>query len=233
MIFLFLFLLEILLLLSFSRLVTQSISQLLFNITKSQKATVTILALLFFPGVVIHELSHFFMAAILLVPVGDIEFVPKLTGDGVKLGSVSIGKTDPVRRLFAGVAPVIVGIAFVIGIAGLLASNVTILTIEPLQEFINAWKVPVTIFLLYILFAISNTMFSSRKDLEGALELFILVIILFVALYFLGVRVTLEWLQTLFSGKTVDLLRSACLLLAFPLIVDTFVLLGTRLFLRR
>ncbi|MBI3342297.1 hypothetical protein HY024_04195 [Candidatus Curtissbacteria bacterium] len=40
----------------------------------------------------------------------------------------------------------------------------------------------------YIVFQVGNGMFSSRRDMEGALELGVAVLILIIVLYFLGIR---------------------------------------------
>lgn len=144
-------LLELILLFLLSRKLTQSLSTVV---------PYQLLAVIFFPGVVIHELSHFLAAGVLFVPVSDMEFMPKKQEGRLKLGSVSIGKTDPFRRAVIGVAPVIAGLAFLFGMASVISQN----------------SLMVQIVLLYFVFAIANTMFSSPKDMEGFLE-----VVLFLA----------------------------------------------------
>src|SRR5581483_9511260 len=108
--FFLLFFGELALLFFLSSQITQRISGFLLKVTKNQSTSIAILAFFFFPGVVIHELAHFIIATLLFVRTGDIEFVPKIEGDRVKLGSVQIAKTDPFRRALIGVAPVLVGL---------------------------------------------------------------------------------------------------------------------------
>ena len=55
--------------------------------------------MLFLPGTVIHELAHVLSAGVLLVHVGEVEFMPQQTPEGIKLGSAQIG-----QRHFFGVA---------------------------------------------------------------------------------------------------------------------------------
>lgn len=141
-----------------SRLLSRALSQILFDLSRSEHVAIHIVALLFFPGVVLHELSHFFMASILFVPTGEIEFVPTIQGNSVKLGSVAIAKTDLLRRFLIGVAPIIGGIAVMLGIFWFFS---------PIPLAFH-WK---TLLFLFLLFEIGNTMFASKKDLEGAIGL--------------------------------------------------------------
>jgi hypothetical protein len=110
--------------------------------------------LLLLPGVMVHELSHFFMAAILGVPTGRITIFPH-QGEGEKrLGSVEIAKTDPVRESLIGGAPVIV-------------SSLGLVALNRWQWESWTWaKLTQGQFWLwfYAILALSNTMFTSRSD---------------------------------------------------------------------
>lgn len=158
--------------------------------TRSTAFTIHTLALIFFPGVLIHELGHFFMANILFVPTGEIEFLPKVQEGGIKLGSVTIASTDPFRRFLIGVAPVISGIGI------LLLASFYLTPLWPLS-----WKTAVFI---YILFEIGNTMFSSKKDLEGAIGLLAFISFFALCLYVLGARIpvgVMQWFIAIASQK--------------------------------
>ena len=78
--------------------------RLFYFLTGSEKAAVILFSILFFPGTLIHELAHWLMAKLLFVPTSSMEFIPQIQGGSIKLGSVSIAKTDPLRRLLIGVA---------------------------------------------------------------------------------------------------------------------------------
>lgn len=129
------------------------------------------MSFLFFPGVVLHELAHFFMANLLFVRTGQIEFVPKIHGEKVKLGSVAIAQTDPIRRFFIGIAPILFGLLIMFGVYLLLFPH-------DIRMF--SWQ---SVVFLYLLFEIGNTMYSSSKDMEGAIGFFILAA-LFVFFFF-------------------------------------------------
>ncbi len=211
--FLFLFLL--------SRLLSRTISQFFYHFSRSQKVTIYAVAILFFPGVVIHELSHWLMAQILFVPTGKVEFLPVLRGSELKLGSVAVAQTDPIRRAIIGVAP------FVIGAAILLVLLFFYQQIVFIPERLRI------VFLGYFIFEIGNTMFSSKKDLEGTVELGLTLIIIGIVLYFLGVRLPDRLIVFFLAGKVTSLISKADYLLLFPIAIDLVLICGFRIFRRR
>lgn len=213
MIFFFIFTLELLALFFLSRFVTRALSSLFYQITKQETWAVYLLAILFFPGTLVHELAHFFMAILLFVRVGDIEFIPKIHGDSVKLGSVQIGKTDPFRRALIGLAPMFVGVMC------LLAS------IYYFSSFpFNPWFVNM-LFLLVIVFEISNTMFSSKRDVEGLLPLVLVLSVFIASAYVGGLRLPDAAMQYLASEQVETLLKHMCLFMLIPLGMDALLVL--------
>jgi len=219
MIWFILFLFEIGALFFLSQQLSKKLSSIFYRITKSQELTIHLLAFFFFPGVVIHELSHFFIAEMLFVHTGDIEFFPKIHGDVVKLGSVQVGKTDPFRRFLIGVAPLLVGVGAFFLIFSSLKGGIPGFN----------WQ---TLLTVYIYFEIGNTMFSSKRDMEGAVALLIAITILFIFLFILGLRLSfsLSWFFT-FPG-IVSFFRTTDILLLIPLAGDILVILLSHLSLR-
>lgn len=187
--------------------------------TLSKFMSVSLLSIIFLPGIIIHELSHLFSAMILFVPVGDMEFIPRKEGNSVKLGSVEIGKTDPVRRSIIGFAPVFAGLIIVVGVVYLFSSNILFFQNKNLYIFIA-----VIFILVYLLFAISNTMFSSRKDMEGTLEILITLLIVFTAFYILGFHPPLSWLNKLFTKELIGVIQKSTVFLLAPIAIDLFIL---------
>ena len=166
--------LSLMLLFFFSQKLTSTLAQLVFHLTKKFTISIQFLSILFLPGVIIHELSHWFMANMLFVQTGDIEFFPQKQGDKVKLGSVQIAKTDFFRRFLIGIAPFLGGI-------GLLSL---------LYFYLSPTIMPFTyksIIFLFTLFEIGNTMYASKKDMEGALGMVIFLVLVFLGLLFLRV----------------------------------------------
>lgn len=139
-----------------SLLVVRQLSYMLIRITRKRTAVVWLLSLLFFPGTLMHELGHLIFAEFMLVPTADVHLLPEVLEDGtIKLGSVEITQTDPIRRTIIGFAPILSGL-IIVGVVtyGYVALHMTILWVQLVYG--------------YILFEVVNSMFSSRKDMEGA-----------------------------------------------------------------
>lgn len=128
-------------------------------------------------GTFVHELSHFLFALFLLVPVGKVEFLPDIDGKKIKLGSVGIGKTDPIRKTIVGFAPLIVGVVLIFLLSNFILGN-------GLSE---NWLL--TLFVGFLIFQISNSMFMSRSDIKGLLELTVIVAVIITTVYIFGVSI--------------------------------------------
>ena len=86
------------------------IQSVLFLITKRIDLALAIFSILFLPGVLLHELSHYFMARLLKVPVGRLSIIPQSLPDGrLRLGYVETAATDFLRDALIGAAPLISG----------------------------------------------------------------------------------------------------------------------------
>lgn len=214
MIYFGIFILEIILLFFLSQQVSIKLSHLLYKVFRNEHAAIYVLSFLFLPGTIIHELSHMLTAAILMVHVGNIEFVPKVNDHGVKLGSVSIASTDPIRRALIGFAPFFLGLALLIGSVYYLTTS------SPLSLY-------ATIALgVFIAFEIGNTMFSSKKDAEGAIETFMATAVISIILHAIGVRIPQSAFEFLFSNDFATLFKTISLYLLVPVCIDFFVVAG-------
>ena len=202
--------LEIIVLFFLSKKISNALSKFL---------SINFLSFLFLPGVIIHELSHMLAAVILFVPVGDMEFVPKRDHGGLKLGSIEIAKTDPVRRSIIGFAPVFTGLILIIGIVYLFTSNLLFLKDKESYIFIAS-----IVGVMYLLFAISNTMFSSKADIAGTVEILITFLIIFTAAYILGFRFPDFIIDFVFSDEAIGLIKKAILFLLAPVAIDLTIL---------
>lgn len=202
--------LEILALFLLSRSMSKNLSRFM---------SINLMSFILLPGVIIHELSHLFAAVIMFVPVGNMEFTPKKNGNGVKLGSVEIGRTDPIRRSIIGFAPVFVGFLIVIGIVYLFTSNLDFFKGKDVYILVS-----VALGVVYLLFAISNTMFSSRKDMEGTIEILITLIIMFGIAYFLGFRPQISLSDSIFTKEVVGAIQKSSIFLLAPIGIDIGIL---------
>lgn len=218
------FLFEFLLLFFLSKKLIKSLALIIFRISHNHKVVVNTLAVIFLPGTIMHELSHLLFAGIMLVPVGEMAVVPEILEDEVKLGSVQIGKVDPFRLTLVGVAPVILGGLSIIGL----------LYFAQIYQDFTWWKV----FLgLYLIFEISNTMFSSKKDIEGTigfvLAIVIVAILLISILYFWRPLLIINiwnYLTNLNFDAILNFFRLSSLYLLVPLILDISIILLTKPF---
>jgi hypothetical protein len=148
-------------------------------VTRSPQLTIGLFSILFFPGVFLHELSHFVMAKILRVPTGKTSLIPKSLPNGrLQMGYVETAQTDIIRDSLIGLAPLIAGSLF-LAYAGLNRLGLSTL----LDVFANGqtelfWKglklMPqVNDFFLwfYLAFAVSSTMMPSESDRHAWLPL--------------------------------------------------------------
>jgi hypothetical protein len=153
-----------------SRIFIQKLFTALLHLTNNQSKAAKLLGWIFLPGTFIHELSHFITALFLLVPVGKIKLLPEIEERGIKLGSVLIGKTDFVRGSLIGLAPLIIGGGSIIWSFTFTLSH---------GYLSNPWVIAG---LIYGISQISNTMFSSKRDLIAVGELMIFLVIVSVVL---------------------------------------------------
>ena len=145
---------------------------------------------------------------------------------GVKLGSVQIGRTDPFRRIIIGVAPVLLGMILIFSLFLLIKIGST-----------PWWQV---ILVLYLLFEIGNTMFSSRKDIEGSILFIILTVVLPLAisitLYFLSpslLQSIWSYINQINFGFAIEFFKQAALYLTVPVVLDILIILLTVPLVRR
>lgn len=189
----------------------------------SKFMSINLLSFVLLPGVIIHELSHMLIAVALFVPVGHVEFSPKHGPGGLKLGSIEIAKTDPIRRSIIGFAPVFLGLMIVLGIVYLFTSNISF--------FKDPYLLGIVLLAIgYLLFAISNTMFSSSRDMEGTVEILITLIIMVGAAYALGFRPELTFAQSLFTKEVIEIIKQSAIFLLAPIVIDLFLLGMIRIF---
>jgi hypothetical protein len=214
-----LFFVLLLLLFGSSQLTSQALTALFSRVIRSHTFSVRFLAVLFLPGVIMHEFAHAIMAKLLFVPVGEMEFMPKIEGDRVRLGSVQIGKTDPFRRTLIGLAPILVGLSVLFVLLFFFLPKEFVLSGESLLQ---------SALLFYAVFVIGNTMFSSRRDIEGSMGFLVAILILLVVLYVAGVRLPESFWQYIRSEAVQQLFYSGSIFLAVPLAINAIVIFFVR-----
>ncbi|MEK7165520.1 MAG: hypothetical protein AAB874_01790 [Patescibacteria group bacterium] len=198
---------EIILLYFITNRLTSVLFTLFIIIFRNKQIATGILTGLYLPGTVIHELAHLITAEVLRVPTGTLSFTPEVTRTTAReheiiAGSVGIGATDPVRRFLIGFAPVIFGLFFL----GLI-----VWVWNYFWPQLADWRQQTLFIILigYLLFAVSNNMFSSHSDLDGSWPLIIFIILITLVFYFMGVRISLSGDVFLFTRILLTTLSKA------------------------
>lgn len=154
-------------------------------ITRQANTALGIFSLLLFPGVFLHELSHFIMARLLFVRTGRFSLIPKALANGkIRMGYVETAATDPIRDTLIGAAPLISGVVVV------TALGMKPLGLLPLTEMMFArdwtsfWSEVIRLparpdfwLWFYLVFAVSSTMLPSSADRRAwwSIGLFVLL----------------------------------------------------------
>ena len=159
---------------------------LFFLLTKRTDLALALFSLLFLPGVILHEVSHYVMARLLQVKTGKFSLLPHPLPDGrLRLGFVETSSTDVLRDALIGIAPLVVGGAFV-GYAALFPLGLPLfwegarswgwqdllLSLRTLPARPDFWV------WFYLTFAVSSTMMPSASDRRAWLPVIALFAVL-------------------------------------------------------
>jgi hypothetical protein len=158
-------------LLYLQRWLHREIQSVLLLLTRHREVSLALFSLLFFPGVLLHEFSHYLIARLLGVRTGRFSMLPTPLPDGrLRLGFVETASVDFVRDALIGAAPLITGGVFV-AYAGIQRLQLTLLW-ESLA-YQNLSIKSVLIFILtqpdfwlwfYLAFTVSSMMLPSSSD---------------------------------------------------------------------
>lgn len=193
-----------------SRHMTKLFSKLFMKLFHSQHVMIYLLSFIFLPGVVLHELSHLLLANLLFVRTGEVEFFPEIHDTEVKMGSVAIDRTDPLRRFLIGVAPVIGGLGVLLAASSLLLDTIL------------SWK---SMALFYVVFQIANTMFSSSKDMEGSIGFLVGMSIIGAILQLLGFSLWGLFLRIVTNSYVIHVVFHINIFLLLAIGLDIFLIL--------
>lgn len=158
---------------------------------------VIVYAVILFPGVVLHETSHWLMATLMGVRTGSMSLLPRRQPDGtLQLGYVEYykGRTlDPIRESLIGAAPLITGTAVILLIGqhifsvtslanAIRTGDVAILS----EAMVQLLATPNILVWLYLIFAVSNAMLPSKSDRHAWPGFLIIMAIVTVVVALLG-----------------------------------------------
>jgi hypothetical protein len=156
------------------------------------------------------------MAKILFVPVYGFSLRPKIFGNELRLGHVEVAKSDFLRRFLVGIAPILFGITILIGSVYLL------FTFNKTHEILFIIGEGI------LVFEVANTMFMSKKDMEGSWKVWIALGLIVVILYVLGIQG--QSIVTILQSNN-QFFTHISEYLAIPIVLDLFLILGIGLLL--
>lgn len=208
-------------------------TQALFLIlTRHKEISIVLFSILLFPGVLLHECSHYLMARLFGVRIGRFSLVPRPgSGGRLQLGFVETASTDILRDALIGIAPLLAGGVF-IAYAGLVQLGLSSLW----KEFVNSdftafWQLFSTLptrpdfwIWFYLTLAVSSTMVPSASDRRAWFPLGFLLVVLFTIILILD-RGS-GWMPS-FAGLNAHLslgIQVVAVVLAISLIVHALVL---------
>ena len=176
---LIIFTLNLLPLVYLQRFLHRELQIIIYLITRNKPLTIALFSLLFLPGVMLHEASHYLTAKILGVRTGRFTVIPQTVKDGgLVLGSVEVEKTDILRDSLIGLAPIVAGTLFIAyaAVAQLrLDALWHVLANGQLNLFFMGLgllpNVPDFYLWFYLTFAVSSTMLPSESDRHAWLPL--------------------------------------------------------------
>jgi hypothetical protein len=186
-------------------------------LTRRPGITQVIFAIIFLPGVLLHELSHFLAAKLLGVQTGKFSLIPQVLSNGkLRLGYVETASGGFIRDAIIGAAPLVTGSLLV------ALTAIFLLHLLPLWDFIRLaewggfWsglmtlpKAPDFWLWFYLTFTISSTMMPSTSDRHAWLPVGILTVVLLGAAILAGAG---QWMLETLASPINSFLRALALI---------------------
>ncbi len=222
-------------LLFLQRILHREIQAVFLLLTRRHDVTTILFAGLFFPGVFLHELSHFLMAKLLGVRTGRFSLIPSMQPNGrLRLGYVETYRSDFLRDSFVGAAPLIFGMLAVAIVASTQLHLTVlwdtfrngqwplfILGLKTLPTLPNFWL------WFYLTFVISSTMMPSESDRHAWTPVLLVGVALLSLALFVGMG---PWMLENFGPPINEFLRVTALILLVSIIIHVVFIFPFLLF---
>lgn len=148
------------------------VQSILLLLTRRTEIALMLFSLLFLPGVLLHEGSHYIVARLLGVRTGRFSLLPRPLPNGrLQLGFVETAEADWVRDALIGAAPLLAGGGFVAYVGLVRLSLASLGEQLVLSGWVGLPGVLATLFSqsdfwlwFYLLLAVSSTMLPSSSD---------------------------------------------------------------------
>jgi hypothetical protein len=227
---LFWFVLTLIPLVFIQRFLHREIQAVLLIITRNPQLTIGLFSVLFFPGVALHEFSHFLVAKLLFVPTGNFSLVPRTLKDGrLQLGYVETQQTDVARDSLIGAAPLFAGGLFVAYAAIYHLHLLPLWDVLRNGQFDLFWlgitllpQVKDFYVWFYLTFAVSSTMMPSTSDRHAWMTLGLVVMVLLGLALLAGAG---PWMLAYLAPSLNSFLNSVATLFALSVVVNAIMIL--------
>lgn len=208
-----LFTIQVIFLFFTSRIAIVELFHILSILLRKRDVVFSLLAVLFLPGTIVHEMSHFLMAILLFLPVGEIRIMPEWEKNQIQLGRVTYGKKDFIRSILVGIAPFFGALFFFwfTGAFNLFPSG------NLLQNLVMG----------YLVFTVAFNMFSSQQDLVDIIYIIPLTVILGVLIYILNLDITKFFSPQIMGGISM-LLQSVNFYITISLGINAAIIIIIR-----
>ncbi len=211
------------------RFLQREIQAIFLLITRQPDVSMALFSLLFLPGVLLHETSHFIMAKILGVRTGRFSIIPKKLDNGrIRLGYVETAKTDRFRDGLIGAAPLVTGGLFV-AFAGVYRLGIDTIWVSIIQgqldainQAIKSASVSPDFWLwFYLVFTVSSTMMPSASDRRAWTSLTMILLGLLIIILLIGIG---PWLLTNFGKVFLTAMNSITLVFGITVLIHIIIL---------
>lgn len=216
------------------RLLHREIQAVFLISTRDPRLTMGLFSMLFLPGVLLHELSHFLMAKILFVRTGRFSIFPRALPDGrLQLGYVETARSDVVRDSLVGAAPLVIGTLFVAYVA-VYHLQLRVLwdvfrngQLDLFWMGVRALPQAKDFYLwFYLAFAVSSTMMPSQSDRHAWLELLISIGVLLAIALLAGAG---PWMLSNVAPRLSNVLSSVAVIFGLSAFAHGVLVLPTAL----
>ena len=163
-------------------------------LTKRIDLSILLFSIVFLPGVLLHEISHYLTAKLLRVPTGRFSVLPRPLPEGkLQLGYVETYKTDVFRDALIGFAPLVTGITVIALISYFQfeiipsTDSIKIASMNIIMDtFFRVYSQSDFWLWFYFIFVISSTMYPSASDRRSWLSMFVLLFVILLFFILLG-----------------------------------------------